>query len=256
MRPLVSLLALLVLAPTAAAQPAEVPALLVATVVDAEGTPVPGATVRVVGGAATAADGEGVARLRVAVGPSVVSVGAVGFRPATFTVVGVAGQTLEGDVVLEPSVEALGEVVTVAERLRADLDRAGFYDRREDGRGAFIDFEEMQERSIHSVRDALRGMSGVQIQRWDGAEVPISTRAVSGADGFLQNAKPCPLAVYLNGSKVTGTVVDGATEYVDIAQIQTSDLAGVEVYVGAARTPPQYGQFNPCGVVLLWSRTQ
>ncbi|WP_412068255.1 carboxypeptidase-like regulatory domain-containing protein [Rubrivirga sp. IMCC43871] len=240
------LLASLLVPLAVAAQPAR----LAVTVVDTLDAPISGAAVRVLGRpevAVTAADG--LAELVLAAGLAAVTVAADGFEPATFTVTAAPGETLEGTVALAPATRVLGDVEAVADRIEPALLRRGFYERRAEGRGQYADREAFEARSLHTVRDAILGMSGVRIISWDERPVVVSSRSASGADGALQNAKPCPLSIFVDGHETQG-------ETVDVSGIPTADLAGLEVYVGTARTPPEYGRFNPCGVILLWTRAQ
>lgn len=250
MRALSALLLAVTLAASASAQPAPEAARLVATVVDTTGVPIAGASVRMIDGTAgTASGADGVAELALPPGPAVIVVSAVGYASATFTVAPAPSERMEGVVTLDAASRLLGEVETVAEGPRADLVRTGFYERQAEGRGSYLTRDDFEARSLHTVRDALVGSSGVQLITWDGARVAVSTRGVTGPDGALQNVKPCPLSVFVDGHEVPG-------ETANLEAYPTADLAGLEVYVGTAQTPLQYGRFNPCGVILLWTRVE
>lgn len=249
-RPPMRVAVLLVLLGSGAAAQTDGPARLVVVVTDDAGVPLVGAAVRLLGGTRGAAtDADGRAELALPTAETVVVVSAVGHAEATFTVAPAPGDVLEGAVVLERTVRALAPVETVAARARADLADSGFYDRQARERGTFVTRDDLDARNLLTLREALHGTPGLRIIGWDGQAVAVSGRAVSGADGALRNAKPCPLTLFVDGH-------EDPRGLVDLATYATSDLAGIEVYVGTAQTPPEYRQFNVCGAILLWTRLE
>ena len=250
MRALFSLAVLgaaLALAPEARAQD-EGPRLVLTAVDDSTGGRIVGASVAVVSaGVSGETDRLGIARVPVPAGPHVVRVEKEGYAPVAFTVT-IGDEDVVGEVGMVPVV-VLPVVTATAERARRDLERSGFLERREEGRGSFIDYEELVLRDQQDLATTLRGVPGVRLQRWDSRVVAVSTRNGIGKE-TLRSARPCPFTVYKDG------IVVGRDETYDLSTVTTVDLAGIEVYSGPASIPPQYRQFNPCGVLLLWSRLE
>lgn len=251
-----ALLALCLVATAAGAHAQETTRLLVTVVDDSTEAPVAGAVVAVANGDAQATSGaDGLARLDLPADIYVLNASAEGYDPVTFTVA-VSGAEMPGVVGLVPAARALGEVVATAERPRRDLDRVGFYERRAEGRGAYLDREELDLKGQGQLAAALIGMPGVTVQRWKETSgllgtrlVAVSSRGGMGPDG-LRSAAPCPMTVYQDGVKV------GGDQDFDLTQHGTEGLAGIEVYAGPATVPMEYKQFTPCGVILLWTRSE
>ena len=113
---------------------------------------------------------------------------------------------------------------------------AEFYERREKNHfGRFIDRVVLDRTSSESVSNALRGIAGVSV-------LP------SNRIGNLVRIRGCRPTVWMNGMRVKGAEVDEVTV--------TSDVAAIEVYNSRAGLPVQYvDRDNPCGAILLWSRS-
>ncbi|MDT0632154.1 carboxypeptidase regulatory-like domain-containing protein [Rubrivirga litoralis] len=249
-----ALLALGLLVVTTAASAQDTTRLLVTVVDDSTGAVVAGAIVGLMGGTIQAVSGaDGLARLDLPPNIYVVHVKADGYDPITFTT-SVDGAEVAGTAGLLPAARALDEVVTTAERPRRDLDQVGFYTRRAEGRGAYLDRAELDLKGQGQLAAVLIGMPGVKVQRW--SEPPLGTRLVAvssrggmGPDG-LRSAAPCPMRIYQDGVKI------GDDQDFDLTQHETEGLAGIEVYAGPATVPTEYRQFTPCGVILLWTRSE
>ena len=227
--------------------------LVVTVVDDSTAWALPGATVTVANGAGGATAGaDGVAEVALAPGIYVVSVSAEGYSRATFTVT-LDGGGASGTVGLVPAPVELAEVGVTAERPRRDLARTGFYDRRAEGRGAYIDREELDLKGAGQLAAAFIGVPGVRVQRWEvngiTRTILVSGRSGMGPNGFRDNS-PCPMTIYKDDVQI------GNDESFDVQNLGTEDLAGIEVYAGPATIPSQYRQFSACGVVLLWSRQE
>ena len=235
----------------AAASAQEAP-LTVTVVDDSTGAAVAGATVVADGRVRATSGADGAARLAVEAGVVFVQVEAEGYDPVSFTTM-IGPDGAAGEVGLLPAARRLGEVVATAERPRADLARVGFYERRAEGRGEYLDREELDLGGKHQLVAALTGLSGVRMQRWTQGgrtrTVAVSRRGGLGPDGFRTNA-PCPLTVYKDGTRIADD------ESFDVSLVGTADLAGIEVYPGPATVPAEFQQFSPCGVILLWSRNE
>ncbi len=133
-------------------------------------------------------------------------------------------------------------IVVSEERMERTLDRRGFYQRKARGMGRFMTKAELEERNKILLSEALRGVSGVQVISYEGAQVAVSRR----------RGRTCPLKVFLDGLAMGG-FDSSSPQAFDLDSIPLEGTAGIEVYVGTSEIPIQYSQFNQCGVVLVWT---
>ncbi|MDE0083859.1 MAG: carboxypeptidase regulatory-like domain-containing protein [Gammaproteobacteria bacterium] len=142
--------------------------------------------------------------------------------------------TVDVRVQIVPVDFALEPVIAVATR-RTRLEQVGFYERLRFGDGHYITREELDHHAPTHLSDVLRGIPGVRV-------LPGIAR---------------PNQVLLRGNCVPRVVLDGLllSGPVEVdSLLPTIDIAGVEVYHGAA-APILYTGETTCGVVMLWSRT-
>jgi hypothetical protein len=238
----------LAVAPPAAtathASPAAGTAALMLTVRDADGHPVPiaHATVDDIG---AVADDSGVVRLAdVPAGSRVATVRALGYEPATVSLVLRAGATASERVTLGRSrVTQLG-TVRVSARRAAMLDRTGFEVRRLAGFGQFMTADQIARRQVDHLSDVLRTMPGVLLKPLQNGigYLPMSAR---NAKGNL-----CPLTIYVDRMRYDlydGTAVDDV--------VNPTSIRGIEVYLGAAEVPSEFHDpRNSCGAILIWTQ--
>lgn len=134
---------------------------------------------------------------------------------------------------------------------------AGFERRRSDGAGGhFIDRALLARREASRLSDVLRGMApGVQLQRIaSGGFALVSSRSAGSADP--RRPLPCYLQLFVDGVKRFGqSMALGGLAPPNIDQDQVSELAAIELYGGAASTPPDFsGRDAVCGTLVLWTR--
>jgi hypothetical protein len=104
------------------------------------------------------------------------------------------------------------------------------------GFGDFVTRQEFAARGYPTWRQFLEGMPGMRIA----GGVPVFRRSASLSG-------PCPPTFYMDGVKLRSWT--GTTD------LSTMDLELVELYSGAAATPPEYVDSDSgCGVVVLWTR--
>lgn len=128
------------------------------------------------------------------------------------------------------------DVRVAREQQRRTLRSAGFYQRAAQGFGRFIGPEEMERRPVFTFSELLRGIPGIRFQ----------DEAIQFSGG-------------LEGTCSPNIFIDGARVFQDFGittLIQPDEVAGVEVYRGAAQTPLEWGGLNAsCGVILIWTKT-
>lgn len=239
-------------------------------VVDSAGTPVPFALVTLSGGARRVASDSGIAILgRVAHNDSVkLLVRRVGYAPFDGWVRTAADPLV---VRLTPLARQLS-AVTVTERANTPLARTGFYDRLERARrGAysarFITPEELDLRSPGRVSDVLAGEAFLRIRRQ--SRRPILTGRGPG----------CPVAILVDGNRVTNTVEDYYThegqrvikemggsqrdieEFLRARQtideiVSALSVAAIEIYASVNSAPADLQRSlsaEACGIVAIWT---
>lgn len=142
------------------------------------------------------------------------------------------------------------DTVRVKER-RVTMRMLDFEVRRKQGQGQFITQEEIERRGSLQTSDYMRSMRGVEVSR-------VTTQAFAGTQvysrreggGFDSNGQQqyCAMQVVLDG------IILPRNFDLDLLP-PPKQIAGIEVYTGAATIPPQFGgPDRRCGVVAVWTR--
>ena len=173
----------------------------------------------------------------------------IGYAPTSGIVEVPEADTLRLSYSLERSTLAL-DTVRIKSR-RVTMRMVDFEQRRLQGLGQFITQEEIERRGSVQTSDFLRYMRGVQVsqnttQVFGGTQV-YSRREGGGFDGNQQQ-QFCPMQVLLDGIILP--------RYFNLDLLPPpKQIAGIEVYAGAATIPPQFGGVDRrCGVVAVWTR--
>jgi hypothetical protein len=161
----------------------------------------------------------------------------LGYATRTEPVAAVAGRTLELQVQLAARAIQLQPIEV---RVRSDaLERAGFYERRDDpgSFGRFFDRAEIERRGLATFPDLFRDVSRALVEYGGPGSTLVRFR---GSGEGLRG--PCIPPLYLDGMRMVGTTWDF---------ISPVWIEAVEVYMGR-ETPLAY--LNACGAVLVWTR--
>jgi hypothetical protein len=223
--------------------------------------PVGGATVRLLDPdsqqvAGTIADDGGLFTLPApGAGEYHVSVERIGY---TTTVAGPVRLRVNGfanvTVTMRPQPVPVGAVGVQVEAEDAWLRRSGFYDRRQEGMGKYLDFEEIQQRAAGGrMADVLGGISGVRVIA-DNGTTDVQIR--SSMTNVFRPGGPqlCLPLVFVDGLVMADAKMPGPGR-MNLEQIRPQDVAGIEIY-GEAGTPLQYARGGgQCGAVLFWTRS-
>ena len=168
----------------------------------------------------------------------------LGYRQRSETIEVQPDHATRIEVVLAVDAIALDPIEVTVDRLDRVLESAGFYQRREDGWGYFVDREDIERWNPITVTDALMRFHGVAITSGSGG--PFQRRLMLRGRG----ARACAPRVYLDGTMLSGLQTFSVNDIVD-----PMSVAGIEVYRGVAGIPAQYsGLGTSCGVVLIWLR--
>jgi len=209
-------------------------------VTDTSLVPIAGASVTVVGsrmGART--DAAGHFRMReLAPGRYVLIVQRLGYV-ATSEILDVAARdTIRPSILLAPVVHTLGPVAVKAPATSMKMQE--FDLRRKAGEGQFMTQEEIRARNSVTITDLLRTFKGVALD--------VAGRAVNRRSPDIMG-RVCDFQYYVDDVAMPPSFQRDLPS--------PNELAGIEVYVGAASIPPRYkttsgGGF--CGVILLWTK--
>lgn len=117
----------------------------------------------------------------------------------------------------------------------------GFHERRAQGRGVFVDRQNLEEWRADRMTDALRHVSGVKIR-------PVSNGgyAVTMRHGRAE----CSPIAFLDGAYL------GHIDEFDLdATIPTHAVEAIEVYRGLSEIPQRFDAMGAqCGVLAFWTR--
>ena len=162
----------------------------------------------------------------------------------------VVDETLTIDISLSPEPLELTPLVVSAERIRTELQRQGFFRRKERGYGFFLTPEELTRRPPITEAEVIARVPFVFLdreRRWDGT---IPTMHSFGQD--------CVPAVLVDDAQVPVGRPSGTNplepppsleEFVNFA-----DITALEVYRGLGEIPHELTlPFESCGVIMIWT---
>jgi hypothetical protein len=257
MRPAFLLVLPLLLAPSPQPPTAVLAGVITRDVADGQppGAPLRGVTVAVAGverRAATDAGGRFVLG-GLPVGTREVVVRAAGFAPVAVQAELAAGDTTWIDFALAPTDVARASAAA-RDTAGADAGLADFERRRASGGGGgvYITRARLQRFIGRRLSDVLRPIPGVMIVSVGGGTVAASRR---GRTTALSNTV-CYLQVFVGGVRVYAYDPASPDAPPNLDQFDPANLAGVEVYPGGARTPPELNATGAgCGTLVLWPQT-
>ncbi len=227
----------------------------VGRVVDGDsGTPVAGADVRIADFyLAGITDDDGRFEVSgVPPGSHPVRFSSLGYATRTDTVGFVAGQTSDARVRLARDPIEIEPIEVTVERREIALQREGFYDRRDQGMGQFIDLEIIERRRPERLTDLFTGLPGVSLvsSPYNALERTVMLRG--GRNTTLTGDGSCYPMVVIDGL----VVHRGGSEPAVIDNlVDPQAVAGIEVYPSQAGVPIRFSGLDAaCGVVLVWTR--
>lgn len=170
----------------------------------------------------------------VPAGTHVLETRRIGYAPLRHVVSVEEGRTTEVDIALVPAPVEMEPLVTTAVRSRR-LEIKGFYERKRWG--------ELLGLGTYITED--------YIERWRPKEVAhlVSMLApgisVDRNGRMINRRSSCPMTNYLDGVRVERF----------LGWVKPHEVAGIEVYKGAASLPADFGgPTGQCGVVVVWTR--
>ncbi len=188
----------------------------------------------------------------VPVGVHEFSVRHLGYAPLSHEVTVSRGITTEVEIGLVPEPVEMAPIVATAARSRR-LEVKGFYERKYWGElvsgGTFFTAADIERRNPALISHMIADAPGVRLQcgiRHDSCMIPNAR----GASGLVPGG--CVMSIYLDGVRlrVRATRKDTLDDFV-----RPSEIAGVEVYMGPASLPAEFGGSDSgCGAVAIWTK--
>ncbi|HET7372485.1 MAG TPA: hypothetical protein VFJ20_03845, partial [Gemmatimonadaceae bacterium] len=123
----------------------------------------------------------------------------------------------------------------------------GFEARRKAGVGEFMAADQINARNSVFTTELMRNFKSVNVSP-NHANAITTYYALSHREGGNPNTGACPMQVYLDQ-------VPLPTPFNLDLLPPPRDIAGIEVYAGAATIPPEFNGYNRgCGVILVWTK--
>ena len=177
-------------------------------------------------------------------GTYLLGVHALGYESLVGVELRVGATAPELEVRLTQQPIALDPVTATTERRRRRLTAVGFYRRQQMGIGRFLTGEEIQQRSLDRLTDALRIEPSIQVRPIirDGSNTfRLVFRGAFSQDG-------CEPTLVLDGVKLGGNILLD-----EVAN--PANVLGMELYPRGQGVPVRWGGYDAgCGVILIWTR--
>jgi hypothetical protein len=186
--------------------------------------------------------------LQVPAGQYLLVVRRIGYAPTSGIIEVPEADTMRLAYTLTRS-SLLLDTVRVKER-RVTMRMLEFEQRRMQGQGQFITREDIERRNSMAAFDFLRNVRGVDVQRITNTQfagmVALSKREGGSVGGDGSGA--CAMQILLDGIVLP--------RFFNLELLPPpQQIAGIEVYSGAATVPPQFGGADRrCGLVAVWTR--
>ena len=172
----------------------------------------------------------------------------LGYATRVDTVEIVSGQTSDVKVRLSLDPLDIEPIEVIVEPRELILEDVGFYQRRNDGFGEFIDRAVIEVRGPHKLTDLFTGLPGVRLS--PDASNPLEQVVV--LRGGRLGGGVCLPKVVLDGLVVPP--LPGAPVVID-RLVNPDGVAGIEIFPSSAGVPIKYaGADAACGVILIWTR--
>ena len=181
-------------------------------------------------------------------GEYVIIVRRAGFRPASTIVQVPAGDTLRLNYTLERTETSLAPAMIV--EVRTSVRMLEFEARRRAGLGEFMGTDEIERRNTVYATDLMRRFASLNVSPsyGSGGGGMAEYYALSKREGGSVTLSACPYTVIIDEMAMP-------TPFNLELLPSPKWIAGIEVYHGAATTPPRYAGLNRgCGVILIWTK--
>lgn len=152
-------------------------------------------------------------------------------------------QSLTFDLRLWELTEMAPVVVEAERQPFAPGPLAGFYERRQMGRGSFVTREDIELQGSARFTDVLRLVPGVDI-------VPLRNGYTVRMKNAVRVTGSCPPVLWVDNVRWGAIDLESGPD----RELFPSDLEGIEIYT-PAQVPPEFSSTEAlCGVVVVWTK--
>jgi len=142
--------------------------------------------------------------------------------------------------------------VTARSQLESEfLTSVGFYDRRKQGVGHFLSGSQIEKRNAVVLSEVLTTIPGVKLLR---ADRGVTKRSEITFGRGSTSMRQCVPAVFIDGALARQGGQPRPNDLPLDDWVMPRDIEAVELYHGAAATPPMFNQQASCGVVAIWTK--
>jgi hypothetical protein len=183
---------------------------------------------------------------KVPVGQYLLIVKRIGYRPTSAVIDVPATDTLRLAYTLEQvGVDVLNPVVVTEKSPSKKM--AEFEQRRRLGVGQFMNADEIDAHNSARATEVLRNFTTVNVSQ-DNSSAITKYYALSKREGANPQLGACPMQLYVDQVPLPSPF------NLDLLPAPR-EIAGIEVYSGAATIPPQFNGYDRgCGVILIWTK--
>ena len=170
-----------------------------------------------------------------------------------------AGSDETLDVKLAPRAVPLAGVSVSAVRGSVFLEGVGYYRRKKETTGYFLDPDKVDRLAskARQTADVLDGIPGVTIRSYRGSvglRVPVLTRQL-GCAGTGTDSEDGPGPTTWPRIYVDGMLMNQGDLGFDVNTVPAHEILAVEVYDSVSETPLEYGGTDStCGVLIIWTK--
>jgi hypothetical protein len=133
----------------------------------------------------------------------------------------------------------------------AFLTSVGFYDRQKAGLGHFLSGQQIEKRNAVVLSEVLTSVPGVKLMR---ADRGVTKRSEITFGRGASSMRQCLPAVFIDGALTRAGGLPRPNDLPLDDWVMPRDIEALELYHGAASTPPVFNQQAQCGVVAIWTK--
>jgi len=191
----------------------------------------------------------------------VVRVRRIGYVGMESDLVGLGASTDAAlEVRLVPRALIMPGVTVSAQRGSAFLETVGYYRRKQETTGYFLDPDRVDKLATKAKQtaDLVDGIPGVTIRSYRGSwgvRVPVLTRQLGCAGTEVEVGENAFSPTSWPRIYVDGMLMNLGVQGFDLNTVPAHEILAIEVYDSVSETPLQYGGTDStCGVLVIWTK--
>lgn len=161
---------------------------------------------------------------------------------------------------LAPRPVTLAPVNVSGVRGNAFLEAAGYFRRKQETTGTFLDPDKVEQLATKAKQtaDVLDGIPGVTIRSYGGSwalRQPVLTRQMGCAGTIVEMADGTNSPTQWPRIYLDGMPMNLGNQGFDLNTIPATEILAIEIYDSVSETPLQYGGTDStCGVIVIWTK--